>query len=166
VSRPPAAVHSLFVERSTPSTRAYADNSSEDLRQVTLICEAAGQATSRDDNRLLRSFCFAASTRSVKSHLCGAVPMDRRKARERLGRGRAQHTGDGHPSRGYRIYVLAKRDGVRLQLAYIGSLIRPSSTAMRALGAFVRIDCIQRPNFATSVAARACAKLRLRIRSG
>jgi hypothetical protein len=38
-----AGVHPLFVERPTPSTWAYANGTGEDLRQVTLICKAAGQ---------------------------------------------------------------------------------------------------------------------------
>ena len=41
------------------------------------------KATSRNDSRPSRSFCLAASTRSVRSHLCGAAPMERRNAREK-----------------------------------------------------------------------------------
>jgi hypothetical protein len=36
-------LHSLFVERSTPSAWTYADHAGEDPGQVTLIGEAAGQ---------------------------------------------------------------------------------------------------------------------------
>jgi hypothetical protein len=132
-SRPPAAVHSLFVERSTPSTRAYANNSSEDLRQVTLICEAAGQGDipQRQSTIAQLLLCCLDAKRQKPFVRCGS-DGSAKGAREAGTRSRAAHRRS--PPEPWLSYLrasnaLAKRDSVRLQLAYIGSLIRPSSTA-------------------------------------
>jgi hypothetical protein len=71
----------LSLERPTPRARTYADRFSENVCEVTLVAEAALRATSDSDSPSSLSLSWDGTTRCSISHLCGATPGVRRKAR-------------------------------------------------------------------------------------